>query len=239
MIIVYVKDIALNSYRMVTYGEVKRALESDIAYQSDTYITGAPTIYQNLPDGIRETNPADSDYVTFDCGWVPILCNGLCHLGLEFKTEESATAPTAVDILRSELTVDPLYRGYAEMTAEQKLTSLNTKNRPWKGEYRFVTFRTLMAEIDPVMVATIYAKVQAAAEANPVMGLGLSMLTTYSEGGGIDVVHPNTQAFISSLSGTVLTAEEVAAVIGLAYTSRANELINRAATADDITAATA
>lgn len=240
MIIIYVYDISTNEYRKITYGEVKRALESDISYQGvNGYGTGSPGAYQNLPSGVVEPMPEDGDQVTFNCHWTPFVMNGLSQLGIKAKIIESGQEgfPEVIDpvkVLLRELTIDPLTRGYASMSAQEKMDSLNTKNRAVLTE-KFITARTLLAELDLAVAASIYAKLKAVSDANPVMGIAWDMLTTYSDGGGIDICHANTQIFIDTLvGGGVLTSDEGTAVKQLAFMSRAKELIGRNVVLTDV-----
>lgn len=243
---IYVYDEILKSYRKVTYGEVKQALESDIAAQGiNGYQTGSPGIYQALPEGINEANPQDADMVTFSDGFggCPIIGNGLGRIGLQYKYEssdsplpfgaaDSVPMSPAVYALKNEIYKDPLNRGYAVMTTSEKVASLNEKNRI--SAERFITARTLLAEVDPVMAATIYVKIKTAAEQNPVLAMAMDMLTTYSVGGGLDICHANTQAFVDSLIGVVFTEQEAIALKGLNKQSRAQELIGRNITESDL-----
>ncbi len=232
---VYVFDIITKKYRSVTYGEVKQALLADIAAQQGPggYQTTSAQVYERLPEGIVELNPQSEDTVSFSCEYVPLIVNGLSFLGVKATVDEGVNIIVSErDIIRNEIGVDPLLKGYAAMTNEQKLASLNTKDRLLKE--KFITARTLLAELDPLVAATIYGKFIAAAAQNPVIAMAVDMLKTYSDGGGIDICHPNTLAFIGTLSGSLLTAEEVTALQGLALTTRAKELIGRNAVEADL-----
>ena len=242
MQIIYVYDSIISDYRKLKYKELKQALESDIAIQGlNGYRTGSPNIYKNLPEGIFESNPEDESEITFieGCGYCPIVLNGLCHIGMQFRYEDTnnpqiqwpALTPNGY-ILRNEINTDPLGRGYAQMSIDQKVNSLNTVKRALKQ--RLITARALLAEIDPVVAGIIYVKLKTAAENNPVIAMAMDMMTTYSDGGGLDICHPNTQVFIDSLLGVLFTQEEVDAVKGLASITRAQELIGRDATVEDL-----
>lgn len=136
--------------------------------------------------------------------------------------------------ITSEVANDPLDRGYDQMTDEQKLASLNTVNRPRTGS-RFVTLRTFMDEFLPADAAAIGLKLQAAAASNDVVKFMFTPLTTYSDGGGLDICSAKTREYVMELaSGGVLTSAEAAAINALGLQSRAQELIGRAATAEDI-----
>lgn len=84
------------------------------------------------------------------------------------------------------------------------------------------------------MGGVIHAQLKAAAAQNPVLQLAVDILTTYTDGGGIDICHPNTQAFVDQLVGTVLTQEQATAIKSLALTTRAIELTSQSATLDEL-----
>lgn len=129
-------------------------------------------------------------------------------------------------ILTAELADDPLGRGYSAMTDQEVADSLNAANRT-QVVSTFATWRTLLAQVGPEVTATIKAKVDAAAAANPAIALAADMLKTYSDGGGLDLGHAYTRAVIDSLvAAEVLTADEATALKGIAETqvSRAAEL---------------
>jgi hypothetical protein len=246
MQIFYIYDEILNNYKKITYAELKRALESDISMQGvNGYSTGALGIYNDLPEGLCESDPQDSDSVTFADGFggCPIIMNGLGQIGLQYKYEDTNNplpfySPDAVPIsptvyaLKNEIYKDPLEIGYAGMTTAERITALNTKNRPCKE--RFITARTLLAEVNPVTAATIYVKLKTASQENVVLAMAMDMLTTYSNGGGLDICHPNTQAFIDTLVDVLLTIEEATALKGLNKMSRAQELIGREVDSNDL-----
>lgn len=143
---------------------------------------------------------------------------------------------SAKDVLLAEVNNDPLGIGYASMTADEKVVSLNSRSREYAGT-RFITIRTLLAELAPDMFTSIYGKLVAAQQSNPVIALAMEMLKTYADGGGIDICHSNTKAIIDSLVGALLTQEEADAVKALSQTTRAVELIGRPATLSDISEA--
>jgi hypothetical protein len=73
---------------------------------------------------------------------------------------------------------------------------------------RFITARTLLAELDPTTAATILDKLEATAQVNSVVKWAMKYITT----DGIDIGHASTHAVLDA----VLTAEESAAVKALA-----------------------
>jgi hypothetical protein len=241
MIIIYVYDASLLEYRKITYGEVKKALEMDISSQGiNGYGTGSPGAYANLPKGIIEPQPKDDDQVTFSGECDPnFIMNGLSQLGLKFKSVESGQEgfPEVLDIakvIKLEISIDPISRDYSKMKAEERVASLNAKNRPILKE-RFVTARTFLSEFDPKMAADIYGKLKTASASDSLIEMVWDMITTYSAGGGIDICHLNTQLFIDTMvSKGVLTSEEGDCLKSLAFTSRAKELIGRDVVLTDV-----
>jgi len=128
--------------------------------------------------------------------------------------------------LQNEITTDPLERGYADMSDAEVAASLNAEDITTTYE-RFVTYRTLMAEIGATEAATIRAKIMGAMEAQPPLALAHDMLSCYETGGGIDFGHDGTRAFLDQMEAAELfTAEEVAACksLGERLISRAFEL---------------
>ncbi|MCX5661074.1 MAG: hypothetical protein NTW19_15410 [Planctomycetota bacterium] len=134
--------------------------------------------------------------------------------------------------LRDELDADPLSRGYASLAPLAAAASLNTVDRT-VARTRFVTARAMLAELGPTVAATIVGKLESASNAgggNLALKLALDAVQTYSDGGGLDVGHPYTQAMLDQLAtaegGNVLTTQEAAAVKAMANVtiSRAQEL---------------
>lgn len=94
---------------------------------------------------------------------------------------------------------------------------------------RFVTFRTLLSELPVTQAMTIIGKLRAAARADEsgVLAVILPTLEDTAEGCGIDLANANARVFLDGLvAAEVLTAEEAAAVKGMAETqiSRAAQL---------------
>ena len=78
---------------------------------------------------------------------------------------------------------------------------------------RFITARTMLAELDPLVAATILDKLEAAGTVNSAVKWAMRYVTT----DGIDVGHSSTRDMLTALvAGGVLTSEEVAALAGLA-----------------------
>jgi len=87
---------------------------------------------------------------------------------------------------------------------------------------RFVTFRTLLSELEVATAMAIIGKIRAAADADPsgVLSVVRPTLENTSEGDGIDMANANARAFVDGLvAAEVLTAEEAAAVKGMAETT--------------------
>jgi hypothetical protein len=96
---------------------------------------------------------------------------------------------------------------------------------------RFVTARTLLAELDPFVAAAILDKLEAAAQVNSVVKWAMRYVTT----DGIDIGHSATH----SLLDLVLTADEAAAVKALAAKSvgHAQLVLGAPVTAADVSIA--
>lgn len=129
-------------------------------------------------------------------------------------------------ILTPELRDDPENIGYAGMSDDAAAAALNLRTRT-RTVTTFATWRKMLADLGPTVTATVKAKVEAAAEANPAVALALDMLSEYGDGGGLDIGHANTRAVIDSLAaGGVLTLDESTAIKAMAEQpcSRADEL---------------
>lgn len=81
---------------------------------------------------------------------------------------------------------------------------------------RFVTARTLLAELGPVQAEAILSALEAAAQQNALLARVLEWLTDPSKG-GLDVGHSHTRSVIDSLvAASVLTGAQAAAVKAMA-----------------------
>ena len=77
---------------------------------------------------------------------------------------------------------------------------------------KWVTERTLMAELGPVVADSIMTKLEASTDS--IVKRVVKMMSP-SEG-GIDVGHAATRAQLMAMSGTLLSVEEVDALMGIA-----------------------
>lgn len=137
-------------------------------------------------------------------------------------------------VVNDERKADPTNRGYAGKTDAEVATLMNAKSVQVL-QSRFITVRTLLAEIGPTLTTSIMTKLEARSE-KPVQ-YAVAAMKTYTEGSGIDIGHANTQAFIDSLqAGGVLTAEEANAVknMGKVTVSRSEQLGLYNVTANDV-----
>lgn len=128
-------------------------------------------------------------------------------------------------VLRDELAADPLGRGYSGMSDADAAAGLNTADVTATYE-RFVTVRTLMGELGPAAASEIVDALEAGAAASPPLARALAMLKEYSQGGGIDLGHPEARSFLDSLVPDVLTADQAQALKSVAerQISRAEQL---------------
>jgi len=130
------------------------------------------------------------------------------------------------DTLCSELADDPLGRGYASMTDAAAASSLNLADIAVPCR-RLVTVRTLLAELGSSETAAIVQALEAADDPDGGIALAISMLKEYSQGGGLDIGHPNTRTSLDGLvAAEVLTQDQAAALKALAerQLSRAEQL---------------
>jgi hypothetical protein len=130
--------------------------------------------------------------------------------------------------LKSELTVDPLGRGYAAMTAEHAAENLNTADRTRVIAETFVNAKTLYSRLGAVAAETVIQKLEAGAASDspfaPVLKRAVQWILPSEE--GIDVGNAVTRGLLDQLAGPLLTAEEAAAIKAIAEetVSRATEL---------------
>ena len=117
--------------------------------------------------------------------------------------------------LQTELTTDPLNRGYAQYIPDCPGILVNLLNDPvyQKHKTRFVTARTVLAEVTGG--AEILDKLETAAQTNSAVKWAMRFVTT----DGIDVGYPGTQQLLDSLVGSVLTQTECDALKNLALQS--------------------
>ncbi len=112
---------------------------------------------------------------------------------------------------------DPKYAGLSDTDVADLL---NAKVIDSVAE-RFVTDRTLYAELGPEVAETILTKMAQAD--NPMVTRALRWIETRD---GLDVGHPTTQAMLDSLQGGLFDEQEAAAIKSLAAikVSRADQL---------------
>jgi hypothetical protein len=117
--------------------------------------------------------------------------------------------------LQTELTTDPLNRGYAQHIPDCPGILVNLLNEPvyQKHKTRFVTARTVLAEV--AGGAEILDKLELAAQSNSAVKWAMRFVTT----DGIDVGYLGTQQLLDSLVGTTLTQAECDAIKNLALQS--------------------
>lgn len=118
--------------------------------------------------------------------------------------------------LLAELQNDPAALGYGQAATpedDERIAGLiNAKG--FSGPVtRMVTARAILAELGMTVGGTILAKLEAGVGAVPPLKWVLKFL---EQDAGIDIGHPSTQAAIDTLTPALLTAEEAAALKGLA-----------------------
>ena len=100
--------------------------------------------------------------------------------------------------------------------AEPAATLGNT-NQNTTPTYKWVSYRTILAELEYTVASSIIAKIKTAAVTDPVIEQVHAMLSSY--GGsepGVDINSPAVQALITSMAGGLLTQSEADSVIALA-----------------------
>jgi hypothetical protein len=125
--------------------------------------------------------------------------------------------------LQTELSTDPLARGYATMNADQTLASLTAVNRPMVIE-RVITDRTLYSALGPAEAEAILTKLATAGASDATVNRALGWI---SQRDGFNIGDPVAQAMVDQLvTNGVFTAAEGASIKGLAIVtkSRADEL---------------
>lgn len=106
------------------------------------------------------------------------------------------------------------------LSNDDAATLINSESAPVIAEGTFANERTLYAELGMTVAESILQKISAVPSLARVYGW------LKPEAQGLDVGHPQTRAVLDSLAGTVLTAEEVAALKAMA--ERAPEQITAA-----------
>lgn len=117
--------------------------------------------------------------------------------------------------LQTELTTDPLARGYAQYIPDCPGILVNLLNETiyQKHKTRFVTARTVLAEVTGG--AEILDKLETAAQTNSAVKWAMRFITS----DGIDIGYPVTQQLLDSLVGSTLTQAECDALKNLATQS--------------------
>jgi hypothetical protein len=128
-------------------------------------------------------------------------------------------------ILKTELTTDPLGRGYATMSDAEIAASLNAADRTIV-KLCMVQYRTMMADIGVDATRAIMTAMAAAGQTDTVVALvDLWLKDPKSE--GVDMGHANTREVIDDLvTAGSITSAQAAAVKAMAEdtVSRATEL---------------
>jgi hypothetical protein len=132
--------------------------------------------------------------------------------------------------LQTELSDDPLARGYAGMTDTERYASLTAEDRP-STTMRFASLRTLAAELTDEEYVTIKGVLTAVAASNVKVADMLSILATPGNddgtGGGLDFGCDSVRGMIDAfVAGELITADLGAKIKAIAETttSRAAEL---------------
>jgi hypothetical protein len=107
--------------------------------------------------------------------------------------------------LQTELTTDPLNRGYQQYVPDSPGVIVNMMNEPIYSMPKtlFVTARGILAQHGETG-ALILDKLELAAAGSSVIKWAMKFITS----DGIDVGHPTTQTMLDSMVGTVLTQTE-------------------------------
>lgn len=104
-----------------------------------------------------------------------------------------------LNLLRDELTADPLTLGYAAHIASGSHATVASMLNERQFEHvfgRFITARTILAELPLAQGSIIINKLAAIAKIDAVVGVAWTFLNTE---GGFDVGHPSARAAIDSL----------------------------------------
>lgn len=126
---------------------------------------------------------------------------------------KQGNAPMDYQALATEITTGPLA---AELTGKSdvEMAAILNDQRFTRVASRFVTARTILAELGAVQGATVLDKLEAAAAVSSPVKWMMRFLQT---DGGVDIGHPQTSAAIDGLvAGEILTASEGAALQALA-----------------------
>ncbi len=106
----------------------------------------------------------------------------------------------------------PAYAGLSDDAAAALINSTMLTRTVSK----FVSYRTMLAEIGPALTVSIKGKLDAASATNPLIALVASMMSPGE--GGIDVGNPTTIAQIQDLqTGGLFSADEATALLGMAH----------------------
>jgi len=123
-----------------------------------------------------------------------------------------------VDYTKLKTKVAEVLADHPDWTDQQVCDELNAATVT-ETYSRFVTYRTLLSELPIEQAMSIIGKIKTAAASDPdgVLGVVAPSLADTAEGCGIDMANANARTFVDGLvAGGVLTAEEGAAVKGMA-----------------------
>lgn len=123
--------------------------------------------------------------------------------------------PEQLAALRVELTDDPEALGYAPYVPKGPghLVDLMNKPRATMLRERFVTTRTVLAELSLDHARALLGALRAAAQVDPVAAEGMELLRRDP---GIDVAHSSTRAVVAALLDAKAITQEVSdAVLAL------------------------
>lgn len=141
--------------------------------------------------------------------------------------------PEQIQALKAHIAASPDLQQPATLDGAYEIARLLNLPDGTAIRSRFITARTVLAEIGPDG-ATILDKLEAAAAVIPAVKWAMRFIVQDS---GIDIGHPGTQGMTDQLvAGGILTAEEGAALKGLALqpVTRAERLIGTSVTPQDI-----
>lgn len=203
-------------------------------------LVGSPTLVETKPNGdkwyVQNILEVAGNVATYRNIAYYVLNEGTENEEAYYNTLPlPSLVRTDSDVIKHEVLSDPLGVGYANMTAEERISSLNTQNRPYPGNTRFITARTVLNEVDTTLAIELIAVLETVSQSNPVIKLAWDMLQTYSDGGGLDLYSGPVDVILGQLlSQGALREAHVTAIQQMRYTTRAKELIGRAATVADI-----
>jgi hypothetical protein len=137
--------------------------------------------------------------------------------------------------LRAELTEDPEKFGYVQFIPDGPghLVDLLNAQTETMVKSRFVSARTVLAEMPLTDAATFLETLEVVAEVNPVVKWGMRFLTSDL---GIDIGHPNTQMLLDGLAtggAMTQTLADQAKALAMQPASRAEVLLGAGTQVDE------